>query len=58
MAQGGKEVGQEEKNVEYEVKLYFAFLTCFFSLSPSLCLEKEACEGKWERENTDTQIRF
>lgn len=41
MGQGGKEVGQEEKNVEYEVKLYFAFLKCFFSLSLSVPGERE-----------------
>lgn len=47
---------QGEKNGEYGVKLHFAiFLRYVF---PSLCLERESCGGKWEREYTNMKIRL
>lgn len=33
------------------MKLHFAFLTCFFSLSPSLCLERDLWRKVGEREH-------
>lgn len=49
-------MGQGEKNVEYEVKLYFAIFLRY--VLPPLCLERESREGKWEREYTNMKIRL